>query len=98
MVSVSSQLGMFRRDGDPASIARPYVPMLLAKRGERVALEQISDETRDLITPFIRIVPPELRRHDEDDPPPAEIARLAKVNGDRVVYLDAVGGPDAGVG
>jgi hypothetical protein len=80
MVDLSSQLRMFRR-GEPATIARPYVPILLAKRGERVALERISDETRELITPFIRIVPPELRRHHVDDPPPAEIARLAKWSG-----------------
>jgi hypothetical protein len=92
MTDMSSQLGIFRR-GEPATISCPYVPILLAKRGERVALERISEQTRDLITPFIRIVPPELRRHHEDDPPPTEIARLARIAGDRVVYLDAVGSP-----
>ena len=58
MAALSSQLGMFRRDGDPSTIGRPYVPILLAKRGERVALERIADETRELITPFARVVPP----------------------------------------
>jgi hypothetical protein len=93
MAPMSSQIGMFRRDGDPSTITRSYVPILLAKRGERVALERIAGPTRDGITPLIRVVPPELRRHDEDDPPPAEIARLAKAMGDRVTYLDAVGSP-----
>lgn len=90
---MSSQLGMFRRPGDPATITHPYVPILLAKRGERVALEQIAGPTMDALTPLVRVVPPELRRRDEDDPPPAEIARLATTMGERVVYLDAVGSP-----
>lgn len=90
---MSSQLGMFRRPGDPGTIMHPYVPILLAKRGERAALEQIATSTMDGLTPMVRVVPPELRRRDQDDPPPAEIARLATTMGERVVYLDAVGSP-----
>ena len=93
MGTMSSQLGMFRRPGDPETITHPYVPILLAKRGERVALEQIATSTMNALTPMVRVVPPELRRRDEDDPPPAEIARLATTMGERLVYLDAVGSP-----
>lgn len=84
---------MLRRTGDPASLGRPYLPVLLLKRGERTALERLSEATRNRLTPYIRVVPPELRRHDEDDPPPEEIGRLARVTGDHAVYLDAAGSP-----
>jgi hypothetical protein len=93
MTEMSSQLGMFRRVGDPATITHPYVPILLAKRGERVALERISSPTMDALTPWIRVVPPELRRREEEDPPPVEIGRLATSMGERLIYLDAVGSP-----
>jgi hypothetical protein len=84
---------MFHRTGDPSALQAAYVPILLAKRGERLGLEMLSPETRVGVTPFVRIVPPELRREDEADPPPREIARLAAVVGDRPIYLDAVGSP-----
>jgi len=90
---MSSQLRMFRLDGDPATIGHPYVPILLAKQGERMALEQMPAQVWDSITPCIRIVPPELRDRTEADPPPTEIGRLARAAGDHVVYLDPVGVP-----
>lgn len=93
MTALSRQLGLFKRDGDSEALGRPYVPMLLAKRGERLALERISDDTRDAITPFVRVVPPELRGRAEQDPAPVELARLVPAAGERVIYLDAVGSP-----
>jgi hypothetical protein len=93
MVTVSSQLRMFRREGDPATVLHPYVPILLAKLGERMALERMPPWVWDSVTPCIRIVPPELRDRTETDPPPAEIARIARAAGDHVVYLDPVGAP-----
>lgn len=93
MVSLSSQLRMFRQDGDPATIGHPYVPILLAKQGERMALERMPPGVWDSITPYIRIVPPELRDRTEADPPPEEIGRLARAARDHVLYLDPVGAP-----
>lgn len=93
MSVVSSQQRLFRREGDPSSMRRPYVPILLAKQGERIGLGRLDPTVRDLITPYLRIVPPELRRKDADVAPPEEIGRLARVLGDRAAYLDAVGAP-----
>ena len=93
MTTLSSQLRMFRRDGDPATIGHPYVPILLAKQGERTALEHLPPLVWESVTPCIRIVPPELRDRTEADPPPAEIARIARAAGDHAVYLDPVGAP-----
>lgn len=45
------------------------------------------------MTPYLRIVPPELRRKDADAAPPEEIGRLTRLLGDQVAYLDAVGAP-----
>lgn len=88
------QLGLFRRVPNAASIGNPYVPILLAKRGERIALEQINSEWWSAITPWFRIVPPELRSGGVDDAAPAaEMARVAAAAGDRAIYLDAVGTP-----
>jgi hypothetical protein len=48
---------------------------------------------RDRITPYLRIVPPELRSKDADAAPPEEIGRFARLLGDQAAYLDAVGAP-----
>lgn len=93
MSVVSSQPRLFRRESDPSSMRRPYVPILLAKQGERIGLGRLDPTVRDLITPYLRIVPPELRRKDADAAPPEEIGRLARVLGDQAAYLDAVGAP-----
>lgn len=93
MVTMSSRLGMLRRDGDPATIGHPYVPILLAKRGERTALEHLDERIWDAITPYIRIVPPELCGHGPEEPPTAELDHLAQIAGEHVSYLDAVGSP-----
>ena len=58
-----------------------------------MALEQISAEAWASLTPYLRVVPPGLRRRRDDDPRPDEIARLARVTGERIVYLDAAGSP-----
>lgn len=93
MSAMSSQGRLFRREGDPATLRRPYVPVLLTKQGERIGLEHLDRGVRDAITPWLRIVPPELRRTGADATPPDEIRRLAKLLGDQVAYLDAVGAP-----
>jgi hypothetical protein len=93
MSFMSSQPRLFRREGDLSSVRRPYVPILLAKQGERIGLGHIDASVRDLITPYLRIVPPELRGKDADAAPPEEIGRLARLLGDQVAYLDAVGAP-----
>jgi len=93
MSVVSSQPRLFRREGDPSSMRRPYLPILLAKQGERIGLGHLDPTVRDLITPYLRIVPPELRRKDADAAPPEEIGRLARLLGDQAAYLDAVGAP-----
>jgi hypothetical protein len=93
MINMSSQLRMFRREGETAAITHPYVPILLGKRGERQGLERIAADVWGRITPFIRVVPPELRGRREDEPPPAEIRMLARVTGDHPIYLDAAGSP-----
>lgn len=93
MVAVSSQTKLFKFDGDPASAGAPYVPILLIKQGEREALERIDGGTRDAITPWLRVVPPELAREDGRVAPPDEIRRIARATGDHAVYLDVVGSP-----
>lgn len=93
MSVVSSQPRLFRREGDPSTLRRPYVPILLAKQGERIGFGHVDPAVRDLMTPYLRIVPPELRRKDADAAPPEEIGRLARLLGDQVAYLDAVGAP-----
>lgn len=93
MSVLSSQPRLFRHEGDPSSLRRPYVPILLAKQGERIGLGHVDQAVRALLTPYLRIVPPELQRKDADASPPDEIGRLARVLGDQVAYLDAVGAP-----
>jgi hypothetical protein len=84
---------MFRRPAALATLGRPYVPILLAKRGEREALGRLTPEIWTGLTPWLRIVPPELRSREDDSPPAAEMSRLAGVMGDRGLYLDSVGTP-----
>lgn len=93
MSTLSRQLGMFRRSADGGTVLNPYVPILLIKRGERIALEQTESDTWRAITPWLRIVPPELRGNEESVAPAAEMARVVAATGDRAVYLDAVGTP-----
>lgn len=93
MVTVSSQSKLFRFEGDPSTADAPYVPILLIKQGEREALERIDSDTRDGITPWLRVVPPELAHEDGRATPPDEIKRIARATGDHAVYLDVVGTP-----
>lgn len=93
MVAVSSQPKLFRFEGDSSTADAPYVPILLIKQGEREALKRIDLDTRDGITPWLRVVPPELAREDGRAAPPDEIKRIARATGDHAVYLDVVGTP-----
>lgn len=93
MPTLSSQPKLFRFEGDPATAAAPYVPILLIKQGEREALERIDVETRAGITPWLRVVPPELASKESREAPPAEIRRIARATADHSVYLDVVGTP-----
>ena len=93
MPKVSTQSTLFRVDGDPSTAAGPYVPILLIKQGERQALERIDVETRHGITPWLRVVPPELAREDGSDVPPDEIRRFARATEGHAVYLDVAGAP-----
>ena len=93
MSPVSRQLGMLRRSPEVTSVLNAYVPILLVKRGERIALQHTATATAQALTPWLRIVPPELRGDEEGVAPATEMARLAAATGDRALYLDAVGTP-----
>ena len=69
---------------------RPYVPILLAKRGERQALELVGEGTRSLFTPWLRVVS-SASESDGSDTSYGELRRIARVSTDEAVYLDAVG-------
>ncbi|MBA3687618.1 MAG: hypothetical protein H0W81_02090 [Chloroflexi bacterium] len=84
---------MLRRFAEVTTALNAYVPILLVKRGERIALQQTATATAQAITPWLRIVPPELRGDEGGVAPAAELARLAAATGDRALYLDAVGTP-----
>jgi hypothetical protein len=84
---------MFRRPAAVATLGRGYVPILLVKRGERQALAHLAERTWLGLTPWLRVVPPELRSGGDDAPPQAEMARLSRIIGDRAIYLDTAGTP-----
>lgn len=93
MTGLSRQQRLFRFEADPSTLQRSYVPILLAKQGERIGLGYLDPVTRAAITPYMRVVPPELRHKGADPSPPAEISRLARTLGDQASYLDAAGTP-----
>lgn len=93
MKRLSSQLGMFPREATASTLMAPYVPVLLIKRGEREALSRLSAAALGRVTPWMRVVPPELRSTEDDTQPAGEFSRLAAILGDRAVYLDVVGTP-----
>ena len=93
MDRVSRQLGMFPREASTSTLLTEYVPILLLKRGEREALGHLTSAALERVTPWMRVVPPELRSNDNDGQPAGEFARLASVLRDRAVYLDVIGTP-----
>lgn len=96
MTRLSSQLGMFPREARTSTLLAPYVPILLMKRGEREALAHMPSAAVEGVTPWMRVVPPELRSSKDDGQPAAEFARLAGILRDRAVYLDIAGTPRRG--
>jgi hypothetical protein len=93
MTSESRQLALLPRPAAVATLGREYVPILLVKRGERQALAHLAPETWLGLTPWLRVLPPELRSRDDDRPPDAEMLRLNEIVGDRALYLDVAGTP-----
>jgi hypothetical protein len=69
-----------------------YVPVLLDKRGELQALAKAGGEVWDSMTPLIQMVPADDRGPDEKAFSIADwIARLRRVVGDHLIYLDPGG-------
>lgn len=93
MLTVSRQAKLFRAEGDPGSASRPYVPVLLIKQGERQALQRVEAATRDLFTPWLRVLPPEAAGEHAERTRFREMGRIAQASPERAVYLDAVGTP-----
>ncbi len=93
MVTTSRQLGLFATPAQTGSLGRPYVPILLLKRGEITALENLSAEARSRLTPLLRVVPPALRSSRDDQPPLAAMARIGRALAGRAVYLDVAAVP-----
>ncbi len=93
MTLLSSQLAMFPQAARPGGLAHAYVPILLAKRGEVRAMEHLGDSVWESLTPWLRVLPPELRSGRDDEPPVGLMTRLGRVLGDRPVYLDVAGVP-----
>jgi hypothetical protein len=63
--------------------------MLLMKRGEITALQRMAPHIKNGITPWLRVLPPELRSTRDSDPPFQAMSRLAADLAGQSVYLDA---------